>query len=152
MTDFETLIPELKDWNNGRGIDVESWIGCVGDFQKAIGYSTIFWPRFFEIDDCVVREGCTREYIQGWLAHCGGDRRAVETVVNHLHLLDLHHFGCTDATAERLAYLGRTLKEVYECKLEREFPTRTFTVEFDEPSSEALLDYVLTFYQTERTE
>ena len=26
-TDFNKLIPELKDWNNGNGIDVQSWIG-----------------------------------------------------------------------------------------------------------------------------
>jgi hypothetical protein len=25
-TDFSQLIPELKDWNNGKGIDVESFV------------------------------------------------------------------------------------------------------------------------------
>ena len=45
-TDFHKLIPELKDWNNGDGIDVQSWIECVGSFQKAIGYSTMFWPEW----------------------------------------------------------------------------------------------------------
>ncbi|HSA77298.1 MAG TPA: hypothetical protein VLG72_00365 [Nitrospirota bacterium] len=48
MSDFNKLIPELSDWNNGKGIDVVSWIGCVGDFQKAIGYSVMFWPHFEE--------------------------------------------------------------------------------------------------------
>lgn len=52
-TDFNLLIPELKDWNNGQGIDIESWIGCMGDFEKAIGYSVIFWPSFVEIEGCV---------------------------------------------------------------------------------------------------
>jgi len=28
MDKYSELIPELKDWNNGEGIDVESWIGC----------------------------------------------------------------------------------------------------------------------------
>lgn len=29
--DFNKLIAELPRWNNGEGIDAESWIGCVGD-------------------------------------------------------------------------------------------------------------------------
>lgn len=41
MTDFAKLIPELPDWNNGKGIDVESWIDCIGTFQLAVGYSTL---------------------------------------------------------------------------------------------------------------
>jgi len=48
-TDFDKLIPELKDWNNGKSVDVQSWIECGGDFQKAIGYSAMFWPEFVEI-------------------------------------------------------------------------------------------------------
>jgi hypothetical protein len=57
MTDYTKLIPELPDWNNGKGIDVESWIDCTGNFQLAVGYSTLFWPRFVEFEDCVLREG-----------------------------------------------------------------------------------------------
>ena len=62
-TDFHKLIPELKDWNNGNGIDVQSWIQCVGSFQKAIGYSTMFWPEFVEIEGCVVRAGIPKESV-----------------------------------------------------------------------------------------
>ena len=57
MTDFNKLIPEMRDWNNGAGIDVRSWIGCSGSFELAIGYSTIFWPEFVEIERYVLRAG-----------------------------------------------------------------------------------------------
>lgn len=40
--DFSDLILELPRWNNGDGIDAESWIGCVGNYELAIGYSLIF--------------------------------------------------------------------------------------------------------------
>ena len=40
------MLPELAEWNNGKGIDLKSWIGCSGNFRLAIGYSAIFWPRF----------------------------------------------------------------------------------------------------------
>lgn len=149
LTVFDDLIPELRDWNDGRGIDVESWIGHVGDYRKAIAYSAIFWPQFVEIEGCVVMEGSTREVVLQWLEYCGGDRRAAEATMNHLHLLDLHGAGCPDATAPRLVYLGRTLKESYEYKLQRDFPAKRFCVEFDDaPVDPAdLTGYVLTFYQ-----
>lgn len=148
MSDFNQLIPELKDWNDGRGIDVQSWIGCVGDFQKAIGYSTIFWPRFVEIEGCVLRGGLDLENVQQWLKQCGGNCSAAEATINHLHLEDLHYVGCPDATPERLIYLGRVLKEIYECKLARDFPKRDFVVVFDEPESgRDTTEYILTFYQ-----
>lgn len=44
------LIPETREWNEGRGIDLESWIGCVGSFEHAIAYGEIFWPDFAEHD------------------------------------------------------------------------------------------------------
>jgi hypothetical protein len=41
-----SMIQELSAWNNGKGIDLESWTGCSGNFKLAVGYSTIFWPKF----------------------------------------------------------------------------------------------------------
>lgn len=150
-TDFSQLIPELKDWNNGNGIDVESWIGCMGNFRKAIGYSAIFWPTFVEVEGCIVRACTPRENVLEWLEQCKGDRSGVEAGINHLHLFGLHHMGCEDISPERLSYLGRVLKEIYECKLKRDFPDKTFVVELYEPDvKEDLEEYILTFYQKEQ--
>ena len=30
------LVPETSEWNTGRGIDLRSWIGCVGNIEYAI--------------------------------------------------------------------------------------------------------------------
>jgi len=147
MTDFAKLIPELPNWNNGKGIDVASWIGCMGDFQKAIGYSVIFWPEFIEIDGYVLRAGVTREALQRWIEHCGTEKKSIEGTANHLHIRDLQYWNCPDATPERLVYLGRVLKEIYECKLRRDFPERTFKVEFYEGDADDLDGFELTFYQ-----
>jgi len=149
MTDYNKLIPELKDWNNGKGIDVKSWIGCVGDFQKAIGYSTIFWPKFVEVEGCVVRDGVPAENLKQWIEHYKGDLESVEAMVNHLHISDLHHDGGEDVLPERLKYLGNVLREIYECKLKRDFPDKKFIVEFeDTPQTPGdTLDYILTFSQ-----
>lgn len=31
MTNFTALIPEMLDWNNGKGINVKSWVACSFD-------------------------------------------------------------------------------------------------------------------------
>jgi hypothetical protein len=147
MTDYKKLIPELSDWNNGAGIDVVSWIGCEGDFAKAIGYSAIFWPEFVEIEGLVVRSEETEERVNGFLKQCGGDRKGTESLINHLHIRDIQYWGCPGATPERLAFLGRILKETYECKLKRDFPNRKFTVELSEGDAEDLDGFMITFYQ-----
>jgi len=46
-----SMIQELSAWNNGKGIDLESWTGCSGNFKLAVGYSTIFWPKFNLVED-----------------------------------------------------------------------------------------------------
>lgn len=52
--DANQLIPELSQWNNGAGIDVATWIGCVGRYDHAIGYASIFWPEFVMHDGCIL--------------------------------------------------------------------------------------------------
>ncbi len=76
----------MRDWNNGAGINVESWIGCEGSFRLAVGYSTIFWPPFVEFERYVLRDGFSVESLRGFEHQCGGDRRQIEAVMNHLHI------------------------------------------------------------------
>jgi hypothetical protein len=150
MADYFTLIPELKDWNNGNGLDVDSWIGCTGTFPLAIGYSTLFWPSFVAFEGYVLREGFTIEGLRDWERHCGGNRRDIESVMNHLHIADTHQGGSTGISSERLVYLGCVLRDIYTAKLAWQFPERRFTVCFDDSASEDLTDYQLTFFQNDR--
>jgi len=145
--DWDALIPELKQWNGGDGIDPESWVGCEGNFQLASAYSLIFWPTFTEYDGMVFRGEVDPTHIEAWLKSCSGDKRSVEATVNHLHILDLHHAQCADASVERIVYLGNVLKEIYALKLAAQFPNRQFTVELYEPPNKELREYQLLFYQ-----
>jgi hypothetical protein len=147
-TDWDVLIPELKTWNNGRGIDPESWAGCEGNFRLAAAYSLIFWPEFTEMDGMVFRGEMTREDLNAWIKNCGGNRQSIETTANHIHILDLHYVGSPDATVERIVYLGNVLKEIYRTKLAAEFPGRNFTIDFYEPPDKKLPEYQLTFFQS----
>jgi hypothetical protein len=145
MPDFAALIPELPSWNDGAGIDAESWIECVGNYELATGYSLIFWPKFVHFDGYVLRDGFSEEALQGFKRATDRDRVAVEAVMNHVHIADIH---CNvEATEAQLRYLGRVLKEIHEVKLRRDFPDVRFTVSFNDEAGLNLIDYELTFWQ-----
>ena len=148
MTDFNELIPELSDWNNGAGIDPESWVGCVGTVPLAIGYSLIFWPRVVKFENYVLREDFCPEALRGFERGEGSTRTSVEWVMNHIHMIDIHH---TEeiGTEAQLRYLGRLLKEIHEVKLRSDFPDLKFVVEFNDEPGLDLVDYQMSFWQAE---
>ena len=146
--DFTALIPELPQWNNGAGIDAKTWIACVGNFELATGYSLIFWPRFVEFGQYVLREGhFSEDTVREWERATNNDRQATEAVINHVHLLDIHGDQAAEPTEAQLRYLGRVLRETLEAKLKRDFPDRTFEVVFNDEPDLDLLDYEVTFWQ-----
>ena len=145
--DFNELIPEMREWNNGKGIDIRTWVECEGNFKLAIGYSTLFWPRFIEFEGFVLREGFCVESLRGFEQQHKGERRSIEAVMNHLHLDGIQYMGCGDISRERLIYLGRVLREIHQAKLVWQFPTKRFEVAFDDSFLENLVDYQITFYQ-----
>jgi len=152
MIDYPSLIPEMRDWNNGKGIDIGNWIGCSGNFNLAIGYSAIFWPRFVEFEGYVLREGFHIPTLRGFEKQQAAlpvteRHQAVESVMNHKHLQDIQYGGCPDVTHERLRHLGQVLKEIYQAKLAWQFPDKKFEVYFPDEPLEDLVDYQLTFYQ-----
>jgi len=146
MTDFARLVPELPDWNDGRGIDIHSWLSCIGRYDHAVAYTTLFWPAFTLHDDCVLFADFRLESFDGFMRQTGGKRSAVEVVMNHRHILDL--FSSQDGASEEVVvYLGRALRDMWACKLQRDFPDRQFTVSFPEDPVADLIEYEVTFYQ-----
>lgn len=139
------LVPETRTWNNGEPITLEGWINAVGSFEHMIAYGELFWPDFEEFDGCVFRAGVTEENYLAFMEHTGGDRRAVEAVLNHVHVTDLVYRPGGPSEAQAV-YLGRLLKEMWEAKLGREFPGRRFVVCFQE-QGETSYDFEITFHQ-----
>jgi Carboxylesterase family len=74
---------ELAAWNNGAGIDLESWVGCEGRFALAVGYAAIFWPEFEEFDGYILRKGFSEKSLRGFEGQKGSSRRSTEWVMNH---------------------------------------------------------------------
>jgi hypothetical protein len=146
----QSMVAELSAWNNGKGIDLESWIACSGNFQLAVGYSTIFWPKFVLFEDYIFRdrEGLKSEQVRASEADCKRDKRSIEWVFNHLHIADIQYHGCEDLSEDKIMFLGQTLREIWEAKLRWQFPDRPCVVEFYEPEDRNnLVEFQLSFWQ-----
>ena len=142
------MIPELSAWNGGDGIDLESWIGCIGNFKLAVGYSAIFWPRFVLFEDYVLQENFNVDSLRGFEKSTERDKKSVEWVINHLHIADIQYHGCEDISEDKIVFLGRIIKEIWEAKLKWQFPERPCEVEFSEPEDRSDLDqFQISFWQ-----
>src|SRR5579872_2776761 len=131
---FSELIPELKNWNGSKGVDLATWISCEGDHKHFIGYARILWPDFVEHDGCILLgESVDEPNYRSWLAQTKGDRKRVEAVMNHQHIVDLfsrsHH---EPPSREVVIYVGRLMRDILQTKLARDFPDRKITVIFAE--------------------
>lgn len=144
LPDFNALIPTLCAWNGGKGVPPEVWIGAEGNFPLAVGYSLVFWPRFSVFEDYVLRDGFSVDSLRGFEKSTGHNRRAVEGVLNHLHIADLHD---TEVNEQQLLYLGRILRQIHQVKLCADFPDRRFEVVFNDNPDQHPADYQITFYQ-----
>jgi hypothetical protein len=144
----ESMKAELAEWNNGKGIDLESWVGCQGNFRLAVGYAAVFWPEFVEFDGYVLPVDFSEPSLRGFEIQQKGNRREVEAIMNHIHIADLQYVGCPDLTEDKAMVLGKILKEIYEAKLAWLFPRRPCRVEFLVPYDRAdLMQYQVTFWQ-----
>ena len=144
----ESMEAELTAWNDGQGIDLESWVSCAGNFSLAVGYLSIFWPEFIGFEGYILRGGFSEDSLRGFEASCAGGGKSVEAVMNHLHIADVQRYGCEDLSKDKVILLGSKLKEIYEAKLQWQFPDKPCTVSFYEPDdADDLEAYEITFWQ-----
>ena len=144
----ESMRDELGTWNNGAGIELEAWIGCEGRFALAVGYASIFWPMFGLRGDYILRQGVPESAVLDFENQEGSTLLSVEATLNHLHLANIHYHGCLDGSADKLVALGSKLREIYEAKLQWQFPERPCIVKLflpDDPN--ALEKHELSFWQ-----
>lgn len=139
---------DLHAWNDGDGISLDMWIENEGNFKLSVGYCTMFWPQFELVGKYVLVAGIAAEVIADWETHPEHTERALEAVVNHLYLADFHMHDEKGLSADILLFLGNTLREVNEAKLQWQFPDRSFSVVFIIPEDlENFQDYQITFWQ-----
>jgi len=141
------LIPGLQKWNNGAGIDPASWINCYARYDMAMGYAMLFWPDFVLYEDCVFIQQPDPQSYASWMKSCNGDKTQVEGTINHRHITDMFLNSEVQPTKEMVIHIGRLLKDMWSCRLKRDFPERNIQIEFFEDDSDNLVDYQITIFQ-----
>lgn len=145
----ESMQAELAAWNNGRGIDLEAWVVCSGNFRLAVGYTTIFWPEFVEFEGYILRKDFSENALRGFESQEDTNKKTVEWVMNHLHIGGIQYGGCDDLSKDKIVLLGNILKEIYQAKLQWKFPEKPCTVELHIPEDEDdLSQYQISFWQS----
>ena len=127
---IEELIPDMSNWNDGKGVHPRMWLQCMGNYELAIGYSQIFWPQFERFESYVLQPGFSLEMLRGYEKFFGGDRTKIEAEMNSVELYDLH--STTSPNEAQLRFLGQVLKDCWDAKLNRDFPDMRFVVSFGE--------------------
>jgi hypothetical protein len=144
------LIPELADWeaHNKCQFEPEDWISCVGNYEHAIGYLSIFWPEMYEYDGCIfVSSLPEKEHYESWLSQTDGNKKSVEAVLNHVHITDLFQVGQLSPTEVQIKYIGSKLREMWHAKAKQQFPNNDIQVGFYEGTSDELREYQVTLFQ-----
>ena len=151
ISEPENLIPELQLWNNGRGIDIGGYLACMGNFELAIAFANFFWPAFFEHDGCILRSDLrtAREFeiYEQWKVSTKNNKTAIESVMNHVHILDIFPNVETPPTREQILYVGRILNDMWTAKLHKDFPNRNVIIDFTDDCGDDLLEYQITCFQ-----
>jgi hypothetical protein len=152
MRNYNNLITDLDDWDahNNCEMGPDGWLAGMGSFNYAVAFSSLFWPEFVVYDNCVFFAPFREHDVQNYsrLPHTSDeDKCRTEVTLNHKHLLDFFPNEEAKPTREQVIYLGRILKDMWQLKLNRDFPDRVIVVSFPEDYSEDLMDYEITFWQ-----
>ncbi len=125
-------LPALRRWRSENNPSLDAWdfLREAGGLQMCLAFSHLFWPSFVLIKGCVLLE---RRYepknFEKWWQELKGDRKRIESVINHVHLYVLFpadpEMGDTD---EPFVELGEILAACWSCALSKAFPERKFDV------------------------
>lgn len=143
MAAVTDVLPDLRKWNAGAGISPEDWIYIEGRADHALGFCSLFWPEFAEVDEYILRAPVDVERLRSW-ERAGLSRQQVETAMNavlydHMFPDDETEPSVKSAQLKRLATI---MSDMLMTKLNRDFPDRRFSAIVLEGA-----DFGLSFHQ-----
>lgn len=140
------VLPELREWNDGKGVSPEAWLNSFGSVPQALMYSALFCPEFVEFEGCLLWHDASPEMFVQWMTTLGGNRSAVERVMNHVHLTDLFLNAPQPPTDAQVDHLGHVLQDLWGLQLRRDFPHLDVQVAFEWDDPEASDTAQITVY------
>jgi hypothetical protein len=116
----ESWIPDFDTW---------SYLNLRADFDLAAAFAKMFWPDFVEVEDCVIlQRNYSLEAFAEWMERYDGDRRAVESMLNHTHIADLFLNSPRDVTYpdELYEFVAHALIYGWKQALHDKYPEKRF--------------------------
>ncbi|MET9411550.1 hypothetical protein ABZX90_38275 [Streptomyces sp. NPDC002935] len=122
-------LPQLTEWVvDKRGYSLQGFMAANVTVADATALMALYWPKFVEYQGCVfLGFKFSPEGVDRWLERLPGDLRAVESVVNHVHLWD--YFTLTsDAEYAALPELAADIAVIWQSAARQAFPEREFDI------------------------
>ncbi|MFB7371983.1 hypothetical protein ACFC0D_19310 [Streptomyces sp. NPDC056222] len=123
-------LPQLLEWvvESDEEFHLQGFTSSTVSVAEAIALAALYRPEFVEYEGCVfLGFKFDRGGVDEWLENQSGDRRAVESVVNHVHLWD--YFPLTsDAEYAALASLAEEIAAMWRNAVRDAFPGRKFEI------------------------
>jgi hypothetical protein len=132
-------LPEARLWSEGfgGGLGVVDFVSSKLTVATALAFATVLWPRFVEVRGCVLwSEHYQPDNFQEWWDKLGGNRQAIESTINHLHLWDVFDTGEDPSAEEALEELAGIVAQAWRAALKDEFPGKRFEVTVARPDDD----------------
>ncbi|WP_415784323.1 hypothetical protein [Deinococcus saxicola] len=132
-------LPLLKEWQqlNSGEFGLSDLLAAEGNLDIITACAQLFWPKFIEIDGCVLREDVySPENFQNWMTSTNGNRISVESVMNHIHIYDIlpnpggQEYRGPEYALEVFEYIAEILQRTWKAALAEKFPSKTFIFKY----------------------
>ncbi|MEU8867598.1 hypothetical protein [Streptomyces umbrinus] len=132
-------LPQLSEWvtdAEADGCHLQGFISTNVSVAEAAALADLYWPKLVEYRGRVFLgfkfEG---KSIDDWYGRLSGDWRAVESVVNHVHLWD--YFVITlESEYAALSGLADAIAVMWRAAVQKAFPDREFEITVSDSSGD----------------
>ena len=140
---------ELHDfllWNE-KGISFKNYVDYNASPDILIGVIAIFFTEFVSYRNGIFLGYKFRKDIADqWFEHFDNDLKKVEKAMNYVEVASgLFQFALEDQSYQNVAYIGEKLAEIWEYRINKDFPHLKF--EFLSDKHDEVDDFVISFWQ-----
>ncbi|WP_406131654.1 hypothetical protein [Streptomyces sp. NBC_00989] len=123
--------PGIKSWVEewGGGVDYLDYVKGHGDLGMMVAFSRIFWPRFIEVEGCVLWDRAYEESnFKAWRESLSGDIRKIEATLNRLRVWQIVDSDDVEEDWRAQDFFAACVAKTWGAALSAEFPHRNFDV------------------------
>ncbi|WP_285545767.1 hypothetical protein [Streptomyces lavendulae] len=117
----------MDEW--GGRVDYVDYVKRNGDLGVLVAFSRILWPRFIEVENCVLWDRVYEESnFNLWRDSLSGDARKIEATLNQLRVWQIVESEDVGDGREAMEFLAGCIAKSWKNALRAQFPGRIFNV------------------------